>query len=179
MKYIFFTIITILLLSGCSRKLAPIEHHNSYGLSKTTNKSKIQRAQSKKEQNSLAISQKTDLKKLYRQYRIWKGTPYKYGGLSLNGVDCSGFVYNAYKNIYNISLPRTTKNQVRKGKRVYLYELRTGDLLFFETGWDERHVGIYLEKGKFMHASSSKGVKISSIRNPYWKDHYWQARRLF
>ena len=121
----------------------------------------------------------SSLDKLYGQYNAWKGTPYKYGGLSLTGVDCSGFVLNAYKKVYGIQLPRSTKYQVKKGRVVYRYELRTGDLLFFKTGWNVRHVGIYLEKGKFMHASDSRGVTISSINNPYWKKHYWQTRRLF
>jgi len=118
------------------------------------------------------------VKKLYAQYNSWRGTPYEYGGLSMDGVDCSGFIYKSYKSIFNIDLPRSTKEQVQIGKRVYINELRAGDLIFFKTGYRTRHVGIYVEKGKFMHASSSRGVTISSVRDGYWRNHYWQARRL-
>jgi len=112
------------------------------------------------------------------QYKGWKGTPYRYGGLSKNGVDCSGFIYQTYKTVFGISLPRSTTEQVKQGKRVYINQLRAGDLIFFKTGRNVNHVGIYLEKGKFVHASSSKGVIVSSMHTGYWKKSYWQARRL-
>jgi len=164
MRYIFLVIFTI--FSGCTTKLPPIKH-NPDKQAKPTNL----HVETKTKQN-------TKLDDLYAVYKEWKGTNYKYGGLSLSGVDCSGFVLNIYKKVYNIKLPRTTSDQVKLGRIVYLYELKTGDLLFFKTGWNVRHVGIYLENGKFMHASSNKGVTISSINEPYWKGNYWQTRRL-
>lgn len=118
------------------------------------------------------------VKKLYTQYNNWRGTPYKYGGLSLQGVDCSGFIYKSYRSVFNISLPRSTQEQIKRGKRVYINELRAGDLIFFKTGYKTHHVGIYVENGKFMHASSSRGVTLSNVKNGYWREHYWQARRL-
>ena len=159
------------LFSGCSRKLPPKKASSV----KEVNLKKYSTHQVPKKKTDSS----SDLNRLYTQYRVWKGTPYRYGGVSLKGVDCSGFVLNAYKKVYDIQLPRSTKDQVKKGRIVYRYELRTGDLLFFKTGWNVRHVGIYLENGKFMHASNSKGVTIASINNPYWKKHYWQTRRLF
>lgn len=119
------------------------------------------------------------VQKLYEQYNRWRGTPYQYGGLSQKGVDCSGFVHQTYRSLYNISLPRSTKEQINSGKRVYINELKAGDLIFFKTGWRLYHVGIYVEKGKFMHASSSRGVTISNINDAYWRKNYTQARRLF
>ena len=169
MKYFLLLLATLLLFSGCSRKLPPKKHN--------THTTEVKRITIKPKKTSSKKS--SGLDKLYGQYNAWKDTPYKYGGLSLTGVDCSGFVLNTYKKVYGIQLPRSTKYQVKKGRVVYRYELRTGDLLFFKTGWNVRHVGIYLEKGKFMHASDSRGVSISSINNPYWKKHYWQTRRLF
>jgi len=172
MKLFILIISALLLLTGCSRRLPP---------KKASSVKEVDLRKYSTHETPKASKKKssTKLNQLYSQYRAWKGTPYKYGGLSLKGVDCSGFVLSSYKKVYGIKLPRSTKEQVKKGRIVYLYELKTGDLPFFKTGWNVRHVGIYLENGKFMHASSSKGVVISSVRNGYWKEHYWQTRRLF
>jgi len=153
MKYLISGLI-IFLLSACSSKSpAPVQ--------------------------PLLSKQSPTVKKLYRHYNQWRGTPYQYGGLSQNGVDCSGFIYQSYKSLFNHALPRMTEGQIKKGRRVYLGELSAGDLIFFKTGSKQRHVGIYIEEGKFMHASSSRGVTISSLQNDYWKTCYWQAKRLF
>jgi cell wall-associated NlpC family hydrolase len=66
-------------------------------------------------------------------------------------------------------LPRSTEAQARIGEPIAISELRTGDLVFFKTSWKTGHVGIYLNDGFFMHASTTKGVMISSLENPYWK----------
>ncbi len=153
MKTVLYSLAFSLLFSACSSKApAPIQ--------------------------PISSTQSPAVKKLYAQYNYWRGTPYKYGGLSRKGVDCSGFVHQAYKAVYNISLPRSTNDQIRQGERVNINALKTGDLLFFNTGWKVRHVGIYVEKGKFMHASTSRGVTISNINNAYWRKNYTQARRL-
>lgn len=152
MKTVLFALAFSLLFSACSSKApAPVQ--------------------------SISSTQSSAVKKLYSQYNQWRGTPYKYGGLSLNGVDCSGFVHQTYKAVYNISLPRSTDQQIRQGKPVSITALKTGDLLFFKTGWKVRHVGIYLEKGKFVHASTSRGVTISNLNDTYWQKSYTQARR--
>ncbi|MBL1320074.1 MAG: C40 family peptidase [Methylophaga sp.] len=115
---------------------------------------------------------------LYAQYNDWRGAPYQLGGLSKEGVDCSGFVYRTFKDRFDVILPRTTATQVKRGRRVYIGQLETGDLVFFKTGWRTRHVGIYLENGRFLHASTSKGVIISRLDNVYWKNKYWRAQRI-
>ncbi len=68
--------------------------------------------------------------------------------------------------------------QRKLGFAVKKSQLKVGDLLFFKTGWSSRHVGIYIGNNEFMHASTSQGVMISSLDNSYWKQKYWQARRL-
>ena len=117
-------------------------------------------------------------KLLYKQYREWRGVRYKYGGLSKKGVDCSGFVYLTYRDKFGRKIPRTTAKLAVAGKSVKRQDLRAGDLVFFKTGGKKRHVGIYIEKNKFVHASTSKGVIISSLDNVYWRGHYRHARRL-
>lgn len=108
----------------------------------------------------------------------WKGTPYRLGGLSRNGIDCSGFVYLAYLDIVGDKLPRTVNAQRTLGKDVPRNQLIIGDLVFFKTGRTTRHVGIYMGQDNFLHASTKKGVKISSLNNVYWKPRYWFAKRL-
>ncbi|MEA3291056.1 MAG: NlpC/P60 family protein [Pseudomonadota bacterium] len=115
---------------------------------------------------------------LERFFDDWRGTPYRYGGESRRGMDCSAFVSRAYQDVYGHALPRTTRHQARTGSHVATRKLQPGDLVFFRTGRDSRHVGIYVEKGEFIHASQSKGVTRSSLNNSYWKRHYWRARRI-
>ena len=115
---------------------------------------------------------------LYRHYHEWKGTEYRLGGMSKEGIDCSAFVYLTYRSKFGITLPRTTRHQSTRGVPIPQQKLQTGDLVFFKTGVNNRHVGIFLEDRKFLHASSSKGVMISSLDNNYWAGKYWTARRI-
>ncbi|MFV8782011.1 NlpC/P60 family protein [Microbulbifer sp. SA54] len=115
---------------------------------------------------------------LYRQHREWQGTRYQLGGMSKRGIDCSALVYLTYRDHLGIKLPRTTEYQALAGEAVKRGQLRAGDLVFFKTGRRDRHVGIYIEDGKFFHASTSKGVTISKMTDYYWKNRFWRARRL-
>ncbi|WKX28023.1 C40 family peptidase [Tatumella ptyseos] len=110
----------------------------------------------------------------------WRGTPYRYGGLSRSGIDCSGFVYRTFRERFDIQLPRTTRQQSDIGTRIRKKDLLPGDLVFFKTGWGEGglHVGIYDTQNQFIHASTSRGVMRSSLNNVYWRKVFWQARRL-
>ena len=121
---------------------------------------------------------KSSLEALKKHFISWKGTRYRYGGLSRKGVDCSGFTLLTYKELFGTNLPRTVKEQVKKGKKVQRSSLQPGDLVFFKTGVFQKHVGIYLEKDRFMHASRSSGVMISRLDNSYWNKRYWQAKRI-
>ena len=100
------------------------------------------------------------------------------GGLSKKGIDCSGFVQVTYQNVFGKQVPRTTEQLSVSGTEIPIEKARLGDLLVFKTGFTKRHVGIYIGNGKFIHASSSKGVMSSSINNPYWADSYQQTRRI-
>lgn len=115
---------------------------------------------------------------LEHYYRQWAGTPYRYGGQSSQGIDCSSFVRHALSAVDSYRLPRTAAAQARTGHRIAPRDLSAGDLVFFKTGRLSRHVGIYIGDGRFMHASSSDGVTISRLGNIYWRHHYWQSRRL-
>lgn len=116
--------------------------------------------------------------KLFLFYERWHSTPYRLGGQSLTGVDCSAFVQIAYDQIFSQSLPRTTNMQSNVGESVDYEDRAFGDLVFFKTGIKVRHVGIYIGDNSFMHASTSRGVIISRLDSPYWADVYWQTRRV-
>ena len=112
-------------------------------------------------------------------YQRWKGTRHRLGGTGSQGIDCSGFVKAVYRDAFKINLPRTTKAQVHQGKSIARHELQPGDLVFFKPPGYPRHVGIYLNQSKFVHASKSKGVTISKIDKYYWGKYFWTARRVF
>ena len=115
---------------------------------------------------------------LQRYFESWRGVRYRYGGVTTKGVDCSGLILRAYKDLYDVDLPRTVAEQARKGTRIQKKYLQPGDLIFFKTGRYSRHVGIYLGGNKFIHASRSKGVIQSDLNNIYWRTKYWQAKRV-
>lgn len=155
---IFFILSFFILISSCSspvKKPAP-----------TLQQEKIQ------------TQERKIIEMLYSYYQHWQGTPYRMGGLSKNGVDCSGFVYLTYRSITGIKLPRTTGQQMKLGNEVSPHNLEPGDLLFFKTGWYTKHVGIYLQNGQFMHASTSQGVIISGLSEKYWREAFFLAKRI-
>jgi len=115
---------------------------------------------------------------LYQQYSEWKGVRYRYGGLDKSGVDCSGFVHLTLKRRFGLQPPRTTRGLSEYGVAVSKNELRAGDLVFFTIGRSKRHVGIYVENDKFLHASTSRGVMLSDMKEDYWSGRYWKARRV-
>jgi len=126
------------------------------------------------------LSQKPDTvhQKLEKVYHKYKGAPYRYGGTTSLGFDCSGFVQRAYMDAFHKSLPRTTKAMMNAGKRINRSQLNPGDLVFFHPTRKYYHVGIYMGNGIFMHASSSKGVMKSKMDLKYWRRSYVTARRI-
>ena len=112
------------------------------------------------------------------------GTPYRFGGMTRSGIDCSAFVLSVYGTAAGIELPRVSSAQAQQGERVEKANLEKGDLLFFQTrGSRISHVGIVQEitpegEIKFIHASTSKGVTISSLNEKYWGARYRFAKRV-
>lgn len=130
-------------------------------------------------ENRVDISDAYTVKQiLNQQYKDWRHVRYRMGGISKKGIDCSGLVYQTYRAKFGIDIPRSTDYQSKAGRSIQLDELRAGDMVFFKTGIFTRHVGLYIDKGNFLHVSSSKGVTISNLEDPYWASAYWKARRV-
>lgn len=107
------------------------------------------------------------------------GRPYRYGGFTPAGFDCSGLVHYSFARS-GVRVPRDTPLLRRIGEDLDFDELARGDLVFFDQeGKKSSHVGIYLGAGAFVHAPSSGGrVRIDRIDSPYWRQHFNEARRL-
>jgi hypothetical protein len=109
-----------------------------------------------------------------------RGVPYSYGSSSRSGTDCSGFTWQVYGK-QGIHLPRTSREQSQVGQPIKSNELKPGDLVFFGSRNHRgvHHVGIYVGKGKFIHASSGGGkVQFNSLSDDYYQNHYKGARRV-
>jgi len=111
-------------------------------------------------------------------FASWLGTPYRYGGSSRQGTDCSGFVMSAYKEKTGVTLPRSSRAGFKSGEPVERDELKVGDILFFTNRWGMiDHAAIYVGSNRFIHASTSKGVIVTPLSDPYWERRYKGARR--
>lgn len=112
---------------------------------------------------------------LYDFIERWWGTPYRYGGDSHNGIDCSAFVQALYAAVFHVTdLPRTAIEQYDSVKKIkHKDRLQEGDLVFFHVHTRRiSHVGIYLQNNKFVHASLTQGITISDLTDPYWHRYY-------
>ena len=110
----------------------------------------------------------------------WWGTPYVLGGNSKNGVDCSYFTLDVMKDIFKVNLKRTAAEQYEQSFKIEWNDLKEGDLIFFKTDGSRSisHVGIYMTNNKFAHASTSQGVTISDLSEPYWQKRLYSLGRV-
>lgn len=122
-----------------------------------------------------------DNHKLYINAAEWIGTPYRIGRADKRGTDCSGLVMQLYRQVYHTRLPRNTSQQMAACSKVSRSNLREGDLVFFSSRRSRKkvaHVGIYLKDGKFVHASTSRGVMVSSLREDYYTRYWLRGGRV-
>ncbi len=124
--------------------------------------------------------------KTRKQARLWHhaqtflGVPYRFGGSSRAGMDCSGLAVRLYKDVYDINLPHNTAQLYQEGYSITMGVLETGDLVFFHADQERtpEHMGVYLGNFGFIHASSQRGVTVSILSDPYYQKRYLGARRI-
>lgn len=171
-KFIFFFSIIVLIISSCnstkkiSYKSSEVKKHE---------KKKEEKDSGKHNRGGVANS-------VVREAYKFLGTPYKYGGTTKSGLDCSGLVINSFQAV-GFQMPRMSREQANQGKEIRLKDVKEGDLVFFTTsGSNINHVGI-VEKVKngevfFIHSSTSKGVIVSSMEETYWNKRFVKAVRV-
>lgn len=143
-----------------------------------------------KNRNVIAETTKTETKPLSKTENIinyakqFKGVRYKWGGTTKSGMDCSGLVYESFR-VYDVYLPRISRDMAKKGTKIPLKNVQKGDLLFFKTKNKRNsinHVGLVIKEKngdlEFIHSTTSKGVIISSIKETYWNKAFVEARRI-
>lgn len=163
------------LLSACSASNTAKNMHPETRAVGNEDASSLQASQDEFESMVRNLDVKT---RLMDQYASWKGVRYRLGGETKRGIDCSAFVQRTFREQFGLELPRSTSEQQDTGKSIKRNQLRTGDLVLFRAGSTGRHVGIYIGNNQFVHASTSIGVTISSMDEPYWKKRYNEARRV-
>jgi probable lipoprotein NlpC len=163
-RYVLLLFVSVVMLSACHSKKAMLKGDAGEIV-------KPQANIAEKYADMMGVS-KSDIKngRLYNFIELWTGVPYKFGGLDKDGVDCSGLTLLLEQQVYGINLPRITYQQVAVIKRKYEDELKEGDLVFFDfDGKQFSHVGVYLQNGYIVHASSTKGVIVVPLRGAMYK----------
>ena len=117
-------------------------------------------------------------KKLVDYVHQWWAVPYRIGGTSKEGIDCSAFVQGLASDAFGVQLPRTSREQAAFCTEISREELQEGDLVFFNTGGGISHVGLYINNNKFVHSSTSNGVVISDLNELYWQRRFVKAGRM-
>lgn len=155
-KIVLFFIVGLMLTSCGSKKVL----YNPVEVNDLSQKLKIE------------ISNDDKNMPLYAEVSQWLGVRYKSAGVSKKGVDCSGFAHLIYQKVYGVAISRSSSEQANMSHKVSKNRLETGDLVFFATNSKNRnrinHVGIYLKEDKFIHASTSRGVIVSSLKEKYY-----------
>lgn len=116
--------------------------------------------------------------KMYQFIYDWIGTPYRLGGNTKKGIDCSAFAAELYEQVFNTSIGSNSRNIYSNVDKVSKNNLQPGDFVFFKIrSKNISHVGVYIGDNKFAHASSSRGVMVSDLNDAYWKRYYYNGGR--
>ena len=158
-KYIFFFLFSVVLFTSCGTTQRTSTLYDPKEVAQLSKKLGIPLSNVNKDDDKNMY--------LYAQTSLWLGVPYRYGGLSRKGIDCSGFTYLMYQQIYNKKLPRSTSGLAEmKMRNISKNSLKAGDLVFFATTGNKKkisHVGGYHKNGYFINASTTRGVVVDHV----------------
>ena len=182
-------LLLLLLLAGCASQRRAVRHPSVKRPAIREHQAAIQKPAVRRAEAKLPRSSPIKVKderalRVIEAARAYTGTPYRWGGTTRAGMDCSGLLVTAFRSC-GMELPRTSSEQSETGRLVSIYQVVPGDLVFFATkGQRISHVGLVTEvKGKdnvqFIHASSSLGVIESNLFSDYYRKNFVKARRPF
>ena len=174
-KYLLVSVLAFYMVS-CKHQQTVTKSTESHSTKTESSSNSIKKQYATK----LGVSE-SDIKNetLYKFINEWQGVPYKYAGKDKAGIDCSGLTSTLYLKVYNKTISSNTKALVGEVKKISESDLKEGDLVFFNTnGKSISHVGVYLQNNKFVHASTKKGVMISDMNEPYFKQTYVSSGRV-
>jgi len=188
MQKLFYLLLGILMVNcGSVKKKTTYSKTKNYSQNRTVS---VEASTSNRTNSSRKSSKKSAKKEISVADHIintaltFSGTRYKYGGTTKKGMDCSGLLYVSFGE-HNVQLPRVSYHMAEEGKKVRVKNVEKGDLLFFKTRKSARrinHVGMVVavdgNEIKFIHASSSRGVMVSSLREGYWNSAFVKATRV-
>ena len=164
----------IISISSCKSHKDSTSDNNS-----STNSSKSKKVKEKYATILKVDESKIDNVKLYSFIDEWYGVPYKYGGKTKSGIDCSNFTSTLYSNIYSKTISGSSSSIFEQCKTISKSNLEEGDLVFFKIEGDKiSHIGVYLQNNKFVHATTKKGVMIDDLDEVYYKKYFYKAGRL-
>lgn len=182
-KYIYLTTILMISLFLTSCGSSKVTSYKKTGAKKVYSSTKKSETSEVFRSVNADDSAPRDINKILKTAKSYLGTPYKYGGITRSGFDCSGLVYVSFKEM-KLELPRRSSDQAEYGKEINIKNVKIGDLIFFNTSGNSiSHVGIVERINNdgtiyFVHSSTSKGVIISSLDENYWKTRFVKAVRL-
>lgn len=173
-------LLVLALLCSCHPKKVALGYTDDVYYTETNQQRKPHHGHSSDKPQRPASLPSGDAGKVLREARRWMGVPYRYGGHTHEGTDCSGMVMEVYQRATGVALPRTVAEQSQWCRRCDLKATRPGDLVFFcgSRRGQVAHVGIYAGDGEFIHASTSRGVIVSRMDDPYWQSHYEHSGRV-
>lgn len=164
--------------ANAGRAVLPGAAEAEPGASQPVDQGPVLTPRGKKAPESKPFLKRANADKVIATARKYIGTPYKFGGATPKAFDCSGYLQYVFGQ-NGMAIPRTADEQFKLGRNARVTELEPGDLVFFETyEKGASHCGIYLGGGKFIHASTSKGVRIDELAADYWKTHYYGGKHI-
>ncbi|MCO6462407.1 MAG: C40 family peptidase [Saprospiraceae bacterium] len=178
---ILFLLAGILSSCGTTRETKgpsgrpPYEHHKG-----PTSKGKVADGDLERNKNDYLLADNfSDNKILIKLINEWLGVPYRFGGKTKEGIDCSGFTSVLLREVYHINFTGPSYIMAAKSQQIKRNQLEEGDLVFFKIGGSKvSHVGVYLSNDYFVHATVKRGVIISSLNEPYYARYYFEAGRV-
>lgn len=184
-KLFFLGIFSFLMMScGSSKNVTNTYHNKPSSTTTELNQNTASNIRIKPSAPKILKSEATVADKIIWTAVTYKGTPYRYGGMSKKGIDCSGLIYNSFHK-RNIPIARSSHEMYSQGKNISLREVQRGDLLFFKTsrrGKRINHVGLVTSvldgDIRFIHSTTTRGVIVTSLHETYWKRAFIKAKRM-